>query len=213
MEKKESLKKLDEEILDYFHEKDEENDVIDKEMKEASEYSQKVASASFRADDTLEKWNAIPLPSAAAKPDTNTQPMGRVKVMLPKLELRKFNGKVAEWQEFWDAFSSAVHENPELAKLKYLKGLLEESARSVLTGIPTTDSSYEIAVDLLQKRFAKPTIVQRAHVSELLNLPPAFNNKNVTWLRKMLDQIEAYYRGLEALKVVWQHIQILSFLC
>ena len=152
----------------------------------------------------MEQLNANTLPSAAAKPYTNTQSMDRVKVKLSMLELQKFNGKVAEWQEFWDAFSSAVHENPELAKvdkLKYLKGLLEESARSVLTGIPTTDSSYEIAVDLLQKRFAKPTIVQRAHIRELLSLLPAFNDKNITWLRKMLDQIEAHYRRLEALKV------------
>ena len=29
--------KLDEEILDYFHEKNKENDVIDKDMKEALE--------------------------------------------------------------------------------------------------------------------------------------------------------------------------------
>ena len=93
-------------------------------MKEASEYSQNVTSASFGADDTLEKLRASILPSAAAKSDTNAQPMGRVKVKLPKIELWKFNGKVAEWREFRDAFSSDVHKNPELAKvdkLKYLK--------------------------------------------------------------------------------------------
>ena len=136
--------------------------------------------------------------------DSSVPTTSGVKAKLLKLELRKFSGRVADWQEFWDGFSSAVHENPGLAKvdkLKYLKGLLEEPALSVLTGIATTDSSYDIAVDLLQKRFAKPSIVQRAHISELMNPPPVFNDRNVTWLRKLLDQIEAHYRGLEALKV------------
>ena len=209
LEKKGSLKELDEEILDYFYENDESDEVIDKDMKESSEYAQKVTSAILKAEDALEKWNVKPLERSAEESirsatDSSVPTASGVKVKLPKLELRKFSGRVADWQEFWDGFSSAVHENPGLAKvdkLKYLKGLLEEPARSVLTGIATTDSSYDIAVDLLHKRFAKPSIVQRAHISELMNLPPVFNDRNVTWLRKLLDQIEAHYRGLEALKV------------
>ena len=61
LEKRESLKKLDEEIFDYFYENDEDDELIDKELKEASEYAQKVTSTSLKADDALEKWNAKPL--------------------------------------------------------------------------------------------------------------------------------------------------------
>ena len=31
-----------------------------------------------------------------------------VRVKLPKLEVRKFSGKLEEWQEFWDSFESAI---------------------------------------------------------------------------------------------------------
>ena len=33
----------------------------------------------------------------------------KAKARLPKLEVRKFNGKVQEWQEFWDAFKSTIN--------------------------------------------------------------------------------------------------------
>ena len=162
LEKKGSLKELDEEILDYFYENDESDEVIDKDMKESSEYAQKVTSAILKAEDALEKWNVKPLERSAEESirsatDSSVPTASGVKVKLPKLELRKFSGRVADWHEFWDGFSSAVLENPGLAKvdkLKYLKGLLEEPARSVLTGIATTDSSYDIAVDLLEKRLS-----------------------------------------------------------
>ena len=33
------------------------------------------------------------------------------RVKLPRLEVRKFSGKLEEWQEFWDSFESAIHSN------------------------------------------------------------------------------------------------------
>ena len=48
-----------------------------------------------------------------------------VRVKLPKLEVRKFSGKLEEWQEFWDSFESAIHSNDSLSnvdKISYLRG-------------------------------------------------------------------------------------------
>ena len=62
----------------------------------------------------------------------------RVTVKLPKLEIQKFNGQVRQWQEFWDGFCSAIHENDELAavdKMKYLKSYLMKPAKSVISGL------------------------------------------------------------------------------
>ncbi len=39
---------------------------------------------------------------SAASSGQNEQNVRRAKAKLPKLELRKFSGNVAEWQEFWD---------------------------------------------------------------------------------------------------------------
>ena len=43
------------------------------------------------------------------------------RVKLPKLELKKFSGNIAEWQEFWDGFKSAVHDDVQLAKVDRFK--------------------------------------------------------------------------------------------
>ena len=36
-------------------------------------------------------------------------------VKIPKLEVRKFDGKLGEWQKFWDSFQSAIDENDSLS--------------------------------------------------------------------------------------------------
>eukprot|EP00794_Sanderia_malayensis_P011463 gene11463-biopygen9142 len=99
---------------------------------------------------------------------------------------------------------ASVNDSENLAdvdKLKYLRGFLEEPARSVIAGIPTTDSSYETAVGLLKSRYANPAVIQRAHINQLLNLAPVFNEKNTARLRSFHDHIQTHFRGLEALGV------------
>ena len=106
-----------------------------------------------------------------------------VRVKLPKLEVRKFSGKLEEWQEFWDSFESAIHANDSLSnvdKFSYLRGLLLEPARSAITGFASTSASYEATVELLKKRFGKKTAIQRTLVNELLNTRPVFNESDTS---------------------------------
>ena len=128
----------------------------------------------------------------------------RVRIKLPKLELKKFSGKIHEWQEFLDSFRSAIYNNEDIAKVdkfKYLRSFLEEPARGVITGFALTDADYDSAVDLLTKRFARPSVIRHAHINEMANLSPVFNEQSVGRLHHFHDQIEAHYRGLEALGV------------
>ena len=95
-----------------------------------------------------------------------------VRAKLPRLEVKKFSGKIHEWQEFWDAFESTVHLNDNLAdvdKFAYLRGLLLEPARSTIAGSALKSGNYKAALDLLKKRYGKKTTIQRAYVNELLN--------------------------------------------
>ena len=127
-----------------------------------------------------------------------------VRVKLPKLEVRKFSGKLEEWQEFWDSFESAIHANDSLSnvdKFSYLRGLLLEPARSAITGFALTSANYEAAVELLKKRFGKKTAIQRTLVNELLNTRPVFNESDTARLRGLYDFVETKYRALQALNV------------
>jgi len=93
--------------------------------------------------------------------------------------LKKFSGHLVDWPEFWDGFKTAVHENEELSnvdKFSYLRHYLEEPAKKVISGFSLTEKNY--ALKLLEQ-FVKPTIIKRAHINELLNAPPVFNERNV----------------------------------
>ena len=98
-----------------------------------------------------------------------------IRVKLPRLEVRKFSGKLEEWQEFWDSFESAIHSNDSLSKgdkFSYLRGLLLEPVRSAIAGFALMSVNYEAAVELLKKRLGKKTAIQRSLVNELLNTRP-----------------------------------------
>ena len=128
-----------------------------------------------------------------------------VRAKLSKLEVKKCNDKIEEWQEFGDGFESAIHQNECLTKVykfNYLRTLLTGQAKSAIAGFSlTTANNYELAVQLLKKRYGKDTLIKRTHIQELLNVQPVYCAKGCGRLRAMYDKIEAHYRGLEALGV------------
>ena len=219
---RDELKDLDNKILGYALEH-EDDDACDKEVEDSSEYSGKITQAlvfiseELGVDDdtaSVKSSSSRRMQRSASKESITSDcsqnsnysdtVKRKVRVKLPQLEIKKFSGKIQEFQEFWDSFVSAIHENDELAdvdKMKYLKGYLEEPARTVIAGVPVTGSNYQTAVDLLKKRFAKPSMLEHAHINQLVNIQPVFNEDDVMRLRKFRDQIETNFRGLEALSV------------
>ena len=224
----ETLKELDEEIFEGLVENDADDDICEKEVFDASDITEKVTFCLICLEESLkgEKESKSPqvLSRSSSKEslhsvagsvaesrtgsvtsDVSNASSGnhrRVRAKLPKLELSKFNGKVVEWQEFWDGFKSAIHDDDELAKVdkfKYLRSFPQEPAKSVVAGLPLTDADYDAAVELLQKRFARPAVIKGMHIHEMIHLPPVYSERNIVKLRNLHDQIETHFRGLEAL--------------
>ena len=77
---------------------------------------------------------------------------------LPKLEVKKFSGRIQEWQKFWDSFESAIDKNESLAavdKFAYLRSLVVETGRSTIAGFSLTSANYTAAVEVLKKRYGE----------------------------------------------------------
>eukprot|EP00795_Rhopilema_esculentum_P017366 gene17366-biopygen6317 len=218
------VKQLDREIRDLMIDTDASDEECEREAVDASEINEKATLALLKVDEYFSKKDEESgggsLKSASRFSSQNSlcsektvdsersgqsaKNSKRVKVRLPKLELKKFGGRVTDWQEFWDSFKSAIHDDGNMAnvdKFKYLRSFLEEPARSVIAGFPLTEADYQAAIDLLQKRYAKPSVIKRTHINEMINLPSVFSEKNVTRLRSLHDTVEMHYRGLEALGV------------
>ena len=115
---------------------------------------------------------------------------------LPKLEVKKFSGRIQEWQEFWDSFEGAIDKNESLAavdKFSYLQSLVVEPVRSTIAGFSLTSANYTAAVEVLKKRYGKETAIQRAHVNDLLNLPHVFNDKDTPQSRRLYDSCKTHF--------------------
>ena len=228
-EKQKILKEIDATIIEMMIENDYKEEDCDKEAEEASIMGERITYNLVLLENALnEVKKDVPAPQSGnekedqATPSTDMESTNRResiasaqsssqlsasfarRVKLPKLELKRFAGKVSEWQEFWDGYKSAVHDDPSLAKVdkfKYLRSYLDEPAKSVVTGFSLTEADYDAAVELLTKRYAKPGAIKRAHINQLLSLAPVFKETSVERLRNLRDQIETHFRALEAQSV------------
>ena len=73
-------------------------------------------------------------------------------VTLLKLKLKKFDGNILKWQEFWDAFDSTIHQNERLQKVdkfNYLRSQLVGLANETIAGFNLKNGNYHIAIKLL----------------------------------------------------------------
>ena len=68
-------------------------------------------------------------------------------------------------------------------------------------GFKLTENNYEAALDLLKQRFAKPSVIKRAHIRDLMNFQAVFNERSVFKMRELYDTVETHFRGLEALGI------------
>ncbi len=137
----------------------------------------------------------LPPARAAGVPLQAQQPM----MKLPKIELPKFSGDLSHWKAFWDMFESSVHANPisRVQKLTYLSSALQGAAASAIAGLAITEDNYDVAVDLLKKRFGKDSLIKNALFSKLHNLRIAGNTTKE--LRSILDAMDLIFRQLESM--------------
>ncbi len=216
-EKVRILKELDEKIIDALSESKEENadELMAKEIEETDEVIAELERVLIQADGALSKIGEQSVHSTPTQlPEMNgalnnsqisSDSTGKiVRAKLPKLQLKNFGGKVCEWPEFWDSFSSSIDNNDQLSdvdKFAYLRGYLEGPAKSTIAGLSLTSTNYRCAIDLLKKRFDKKNAIQRTHVNKLIQLSPVFRERDTQRLRKLYDSCEAHNRALKSLGV------------
>ena len=160
-------------------------------------------------DEKLNKDNhnnsIVESPSNVESMSNESVVMGsKVRAKLPKLEVKKFKGDVCKWQEFWDSFESSIHSNDSLSdvdKFNYLRGLLEESAKSCILGFSLTAANYNSAVDISKECYGKKSAIQRAHMQQLMKTERAIDEGELLSLRRLCDRVETHYRGLEVLGI------------
>ncbi|XP_055590154.1 uncharacterized protein LOC129742298 [Uranotaenia lowii] len=122
-------------------------------------------------------------------------------VRLPQIKLQTFNGNVDDWLSFRDLFTSLIHlkhDLPEVEKLHYLKGCLEGEAKSLIDPLKVTKANYQIAWDLLNKRYNNSRVLRKRQVHVLLKLP-SLSKESATELHGLLENFERIVYTLDQL--------------
>ncbi|XP_053685876.1 uncharacterized protein LOC128735414 [Sabethes cyaneus] len=120
-------------------------------------------------------------------------------VKLPLISLPKFSGKVEEWLAFRDLFLSLIHlstELPDIEKFHYLRGQLEGEALAVISSLALTQANYNIAWELLVKRYSNSKCLKRKQVQTLFELP-ALKRESVAELHKLVEGFERATKVLD----------------
>ena len=100
--------------------------------------------------------------------------------------------------------TTAMHGNENLSKVNksnYLKNLLEGPALTAIARFALTDENYEVAVQLLEDRFANPQMIISSHMDALLKLDAVSEFLDVGKIRRLYDTIDIQIRSLQNLKV------------
>ena len=123
-------------------------------------------------------------------------------VKLPRLEVPTFDGNLIHWKQFWDQFSTAVHNKPGLSnaeKTVYLQQAIRDGpARSVIEGLSHSGDNYEEAVSCLRSRYDRPRLIQRTHVQAIVDTPSPKDGSGKE-LRKLHDCLQQHIRALSTL--------------
>ena len=100
------MEDLDKSILELVEEGN-----IDKEIEESEGIKDEIHLDLLKLDSLLKELKTPSQPSEPAPVSTSPQATGSHSTNLPKLVLQKFSGDPKTWQEWWDSFKVAVHEN------------------------------------------------------------------------------------------------------
>lgn len=118
-----------------------------------------------------ENSTSMPQTQSQAQTGTNANYQGEsvLKLKLPPLTIQPFQGEYDKWLTFKDAFTQGVHNKniPAIQKFQLLQGLLKDKALKVIAALEASEANYEIAWELLRKRYENTRLIINTHMKGL----------------------------------------------
>lgn len=129
--------------------------------------------------------------------NSNTSQMDGIK--LPDITLPTFHGDFECWPEFHDAFDALIHKNSTLTNIQkyyYLIGSLKGEAAQALRSLKVSSENYDIAWNLLKKRFENKKLIIQNNLRALINLESSKKDSHLA-LQRFLDNILKIIQSLK----------------
>uniref|UniRef100_A0A1B0D822 Uncharacterized protein n=1 Tax=Phlebotomus papatasi TaxID=29031 RepID=A0A1B0D822_PHLPP len=98
-------------------------------------------------------------------------------------------------------FYSVIHNNPTLSgveKLRYLLSYLSSFPKKLIERLPLTNANYEIALDILKKRYDNKRVMVSAYVNSIISYKK-MNNGSAGDAIRLHDAVDSCLSGLKKL--------------
>lgn len=159
----------------------------------------------------IQPKKSLPNPTTPTPSDHHTVANSAyIPALLPKMSLPTFDGQIASFIPWWDAFCALVDQVPsisEVQKMTILYSCLTGKAKDAASGYPISNASYPIVKNVLQTRFGNPRYLLRELHSQLNRLPRA--NDDLHSARDTFEQVERILRLLESQNQDLNHEQLM----
>jgi hypothetical protein len=123
-------------------------------------------------------------------------------IKLPHQQVPTFKGDIKQYPDWWAQFSALVHTNPSITndtiRFSYLKDVLKGEAATLLCGISCDQMSYDMALKVVQQKYAKPHLIKDQFMTDLLALKAPDYYKSLSTL---YDKANMLIRVLHASNV------------
>lgn len=166
-------------------------EMIDENQEDVrEEYEENYYKIKATAETILKASNQIPH-SGINYNQHSTAPV-QPKLQLPALSLPNFDGNLNNWISFLEIFKSMITEDSNLTglhKLHYLKSCLRGEALKIISSLTTTEENFDIAWEMLIKRYDNRKLILRHHVAQIVEIPD-IKRQNSHSLRNLIDQAE-----------------------
>ena len=132
---------------------------------------------------------------------TENRPSSEIR--LPRIDIPKFDGNFTDFLGFWDLFKTAVDTNSSYSdsqKLWYLKASLTGEAANLIKNFNTEDANYDIAKNILEKRYLNKNRIAREHMRRFLS-QPSISSPTAENLKYIHDTSNEVIRGLKILEM------------
>lgn len=136
------------------------------------ELKDKIATKMFELEPQPMLPNEIQSASGIDNPiQIIQQPSTANDIRLVPIDIPIFSGNYYKWREFYAMYNSLVHNKPmsNIHKLHYLKTHLSGEASQLIRNIEITEENYEVAYDLLKKRYENKRLLINAQLKNLLS--------------------------------------------
>ncbi|XP_049871362.1 uncharacterized protein LOC126370525 isoform X2 [Pectinophora gossypiella] len=132
-----------------------------------------------------------------------SDPISRLPVNLPPINIPTFTGKYTEYKTFIGIFNAVVHKDKRLEKIQkfyYFQMFLQGEPYNLIKNLPMLESSYDEALKIIDERYNNEFKIKMEHLNLLLDIQP-LTKTNAPILRQFVSTIKQQKAALKNLNI------------